>query len=163
MTPPDPRPKRTIREGERVRITAQSDTGIYIVRRVSGDTLTVHLPSSQALIYFPFASLRKVEVSSEPEAFHRQPLRYGLIGGIGSGVAGALVAYWGIKGDSTYSKSYKKAYARNVGWAFTAIGFGGGFVGGLINRGERWERVQLPPRVSAIARDDGVFALSYSF
>ena len=163
MTQPHPRRKRTIREGERVRITAQSDTGIYIVRAVSGDTLTVQLPSSQAFIYFPFTSLKKVEVSGEPEALHKQPLRYGLLAGIGSGLAGGLVGYWEVKGDTTASKSDKIGFARNVGWAFALIGFGGGFVSGLINRGERWERVPLPPRVSAIVRDDGVFALSYSF
>jgi hypothetical protein len=45
---------------------------------------------------------------------------------------------------------------------FGTVGFAIGFVSSL-SRGEGWERVALPPRVSVSGRGDGVFALSYSF
>ena len=157
-------PRRTLIEGERVRITAAADTGIYIVRAVSGDTLTVQPPSSKALVYFPFSALRKVEISREPEALYAQPLRYGLIGAAGAGLAGGLVAYaMGNEEDPYASHGDKMAFARDVGGAFALIGFGAGVISGLINNGERWQRVPLPPRLAATVRSSGVLALSYSF
>jgi hypothetical protein len=149
--------RRTIQEGERVRITARSDTGIYLVRGVSGDTLVAQLPSSKALTYFPFMVLRKVEVSREPEEFYVQPLRRGLIAAAGAGLAGGLVAYAEGNEEDPYARPRDKmAFARNVGGAFALIGLAGGVISGLINNGERWERVPLPPRLSAAAPSDSV-------
>jgi len=155
---------RTIHAGDSVRITAAADTGIYIVRAVSGDTLVAQLPPSQSLVYFPFSSLRKVEVRGEPAEMHVQALQRGLIAAAGAGLAGGLVAYMESgDGDPMATHGDKMAFARNVGAAFAAIGFGGGVISGLIEHGERWERVPLPPRLSAVVRGDGVLALSYSF
>jgi len=133
-----------------VRITARSDTGIYLVRGVSGDTLIAQMPSSKALTYFPFMTLRKVEVSREPEAFYAQPLRHGLIAAAGAGLVGGLVAYTEGNEEDPYAPPRDKmAFARNVCGAFALIGFAGGVISGLINHGERWERVPLPPRLSS--------------
>ena len=149
--------RQTIQEGERVRITARSDTGIYLVRGLSGDTLIAQLPSSKALTYFPFMVLRKVEVSREPEEFYVQPLRRGLIAAAGAGLAGGLVAYVEGNEEDPYARPRDKmAFARNVGGAFALIGFAGGVISGLIDHGERWERVPLPPRLSAAAPSDSV-------
>jgi len=149
--------RRTIQEGEQVRITARSDTGIYVVRGVSGDTLIAQLPASQALSYFPFRTLRKVEVKREPEELYAQPLRRGLIAAAGAGLAGGLVAYAeGNEEDPYASPRDKMAFARNVGGAFALIGFAGGVISGLISKGERWESVPLPPRLSATAPSDSV-------
>src|SRR5690242_7732662 len=107
-------PRRTIYEGEQVRITARSDTGVYVVRGVSGDTLVAQLPSSKGFAYFPFGTLRKVEVSREPEAIYAQPLRRGLIAAAGAGLAGGLVAYMeGNEEDPFASPRDKMAFARN--------------------------------------------------
>ena len=152
-------PRRTIYEGERVRITARSDTGIYLVRAVSGDTLIAQLPSSRALTYFPFGTLRKVEISREPEALYTQPLRRGLLAAAGAGLAGGLVAYMEGNEEDPYAPPRDKmAFARNVGGAFALMGFAGGVISGLISNGERWERVPLPPRLgSAIPSDSMSF------
>ena len=153
-------PRRTIHEGEQVRITARSDTGIYVVRGLSGDTLIAQLPSSKALAYFPFRTLRKVEVSREPEALYAQPMRRGLIAAAGAGLAGGLVAYaMGDEEDPYASPRDKMAFARNVGGAFALIGFAGGVISGLIDKGERWERVPLPPRLSSSAPSDSVSSM----
>ena len=150
-------PRRTIQEGERVRITARSDTGIYVVRGLSGDTLIAQLPSSQALAYFPFRTLRKVEVRREPEELYAQPLRRGLIAAAGAGLAGGLVAYAeGNEEDPYASPRDKMACARSVGGAFALIGFAGGIISGMIDHGERWQRVPLPPRLSSAAPSDSV-------
>jgi hypothetical protein len=155
---------KTLHEGDQVRITAAADTGIYIVRAVSGDTLVAQLPPSQALVYFPFSSLRKVEVRGAPTEMHVQALQRGVIAAIGAGVAGGLVAYMeSSDSDPMATHGDRMAFARNVGGAFALIGFGGGVASGLIDHGERWERVPLPPRLSAIVRGNGVLALSYSF
>lgn len=54
-------PGRVLKAGDRVRIIARADTGIYTVRAVSHDTLTVELPESAALAYFPVSALRRVD------------------------------------------------------------------------------------------------------
>ena len=157
--------RTTVHEGERVRITAQADSGIYIVRAVSGDTLVAQLPSSQtSFVYFPFSALKKVEVSREPAEMHIQALQRGLIGAVGAGLAGGFVAYLEGKEEDPYSSNADKmAFARNVGGAFALIGFGAGVVSGLIDHGERWQRVPIPVQLGATARGDAVLALSYSF
>jgi hypothetical protein len=142
----------TIREGDRVRITAQSDTGVYIVRALTRDTLTVQLPKSEALVSFPVTTLRRVEVR-RPDDSGTEIVRHGLtrglggvvlVGGMGAIIAGAPGALYG-------------------GAAGGAVGFLSAVSSGLLGRSERWERLSLPPRVSATVRGDAVFALSYSF
>jgi len=150
-------PRRSVHEGERVRITAQADTGLYIVQGVSGDTLMARLPSSPAFVYFPFTTLKKVEISGERAGKHVQALQRGLIGAAGAGLAGGLVAYMeGNETDPYAPDRDKMAFARNVGGAFALIGFAGGVISGLINNGERWVRVPLPLRLSAAAPNDSM-------
>jgi outer membrane receptor protein involved in Fe transport len=162
------RARPTLQVGERVRITARADTGIYIVRAMSNDTLTVQLPKSTALAYFPFATVHRVEVSRGKAS--SKVGRNGMIGLVGGAAIGGLLGF--ASGDDPPRNDPVPVFqldplSRNDKAALGAIGLGVvGLVGGVlsgISRGERWERVSLPPRVSVSGRGDGVLALSYSF
>ena len=63
-------------------------------------------------------------------------------------------------GDISITRKEKAAFLAKAGGA---VGLLGGCVIGLLTTGERWERVPLPPRVSATVRGNGVLALSYTF
>jgi hypothetical protein len=163
------KPRRTLHEGDRVRITAQPDTGVfyetrvYVVRGSSGDTLAVQRPSSAAISYLPMAALRRVEVSRGPGSRAERALWHSLFGALGGGAMGASMGYAmgnDPPGDIVLTRREKAAF---LGVAGGAVGLIGGCVIGLLTSGERWERVSLPPRVSATARGNGVLALSYDF
>ena len=155
-------PVRPLQAGDRVKITAQADTGIYVVRAVSRDTLTVQLPKSEALAYFPVATLRRVDVSRGAEARANGVARRSLKGAIGGGIVGAVLGFGVVAGESG-GASDRIGYAGLWAGAFAGIGFGFGFLGGVLGSSERWESVPLPLRVSATPRGDGLLALSYSF
>ena len=165
---------RALHAGDRVRVTARADSGIYIVRAVSRDTLTVEIPesASDALAYFPISAIRRLDVSRGREERATVAIRRSLLGGLGGAAVGGLLGYAtgedppSDQGCAACAPSLRPMTRKEKAGAGALVvgglGFFIGFFSGL-GGGERWERVPLPARVSTTFRGDGVFALSYSF
>jgi hypothetical protein len=143
-----------LKAGDRVWISAQSGYGVYIVRTVSSDTLTVRMPSSDSLVTFPVATLRRVEVSRRPADPSGRLVTRSAIGLLIGGVAGDILA------QATGNDPSAAVTKGGLVFVGSATGFVIGSVSGL-NR--EWKRVPLPLRVSVSTPGHGVLALSYHF
>jgi hypothetical protein len=142
-----------LKEGDRVWIAAASGSGVYIVRTVNREMLTVRPPRSDSLVSFPVATLRRVEVSRRPDDPSGKLLRHSSIGLLIGAVVGDVVAQ--TMGDDTWAVVTKG----DVIFIGSATGLVIGGVSGLNNE---WKRVPLPLRVS-MSHGHGMLALSYSF
>jgi hypothetical protein len=143
-----------LKEGDRVWISAQSSYGFYIVRAVSSDTLTVKMPSSDSLVTFPVATLRRVEVSRRPADPSGRLMRRSSIGLLIGAVAGDVVA------QATGNDPSAVVTKGDLVFIGSATGFIIGCVSGL---NSEWKRVPLPLRVGTSTSGHGVLALSYHF
>jgi hypothetical protein len=159
---------RVLKEGDRVRISAKADSGIFIVKAVSPDTLTVQLPPSKALIAFPVSALRRVDISRGNENKGGRMGRHAMAGLMLGAAAGGLIGLASSDDPpSTSTDGFRLTSSKGDKTAIAVVGLGGaGLLIGLMSSlgsGEHWERVPLPPRVSMTTRSDGMLALSYSF
>jgi hypothetical protein len=147
---PDP----VLKAGDRVWVSTQSGSGTYVVHTVSPEALTVRVPSSDSLVIFPMATLRKIEGSRRPDDPFGRFVQRSSIGLLVGAVVGGLLGE--VAGDNA-SNTVTTGGLVAVGGA---VGFVIGCVSGL---NSEWKRVPLPPRVSVATPRDGVFAVSYSF
>jgi hypothetical protein len=143
-----------LKEGDRVWIAAESGSGVYTVRTVNRDMLTVRAPRSDSLVTFPVATLRRIEVSRRPDDPSGKLVRHSSIGLLIGAVAGDVVAQ--TMGDDSGAVVTKG----DVIFIGSATGLIIGWVSGLNNE---WKRVPLPLRVGISTHGHGVLALSHSF
>jgi hypothetical protein len=151
-----------VQEGDRIRVSAESASGVYFVLGLNGDTVALQGPFDAVATHLPLNSIRRLEISRGPRSVGRGALRgagRGLAVGAGIGIAAGL-----ISGDDEAGLLAFSAEEKALVFAIL-LGGPGAVVGGIIGGawpGERWERVALHERVGLSTTRTGALALSYN-
>jgi hypothetical protein len=133
---------KELSSGMRIRVTETSGAkAVGKLVRVSSDTIELRSSkSATGRAAFERKNLQRIEVSSSRRR-GAGALKYGMLGMLGAGAAGALLGYglgdengWFDRGDT----------AMMFGFALGSVGLGIGVVAGAIEGAEQW--VPVSPR-----------------
>jgi hypothetical protein len=147
--------KHELNEGDRLRIRMMGSSDTYVLERIRPDTLFVFPQNGDGSRHIAIGQVERVDVRV-PRSAGSGALRGALIGGAVGVVAGAVygIATWD---DVNVNCGELNDLCSSTASAFRFMGvitlFGahtmllGGFIG-AVAPGERWQRVELPGRVS---------------
>lgn len=153
-----------IHEGDRVRITARADTGIFTVRSVTPDTLTVVDPAGGEA-RFPLASVTRLERSKGQLSLGRRLAKRAGIGLLIGGGAGVMIGAMDGDDDSRGMAFALTAQEKMVlgGLTLGSLGAIAATLTGFGGSREAWERVELDHGVSLRPTARGALVVAYSF
>jgi hypothetical protein len=155
--------QQLLREGDRVRVSAEAATGIFIVLRLTGDTLVVHPPESSENLRLPFNSLQRLELSRGARSAGARAIRGAGIGMAIGGGAGVTIGLASGDDRDGFIRFTAVDKALIFGVLLGGAGAIAGSIAGLASPGERWERVRLQERVAFSMSHAGAIGLTYSY